>query len=62
YEQCNPDDPFGRVMMENLKGRGCPLIGLGKYPTVQSQCERYESLGFPYCIVKDMLAVYDDTL
>ncbi|KAF8820908.1 leucine carboxyl methyltransferase [Cardiosporidium cionae] len=59
YEQTNPTDPFGRTMVENLEARGCPLLGLHKYPTITSQIERYKQLGWKNCIATDMNDMYD---
>lgn len=32
YEMYNPNDRFGQMMVKNFKERGCPLIGMYKYP------------------------------
>jgi hypothetical protein len=32
YEQIGPNDPFGRVMVDNIQRRGCPLRSLATYP------------------------------
>lgn len=29
YEQIRPHDDFGRMMVENIAARGCPLLGIG---------------------------------
>eukprot|EP01117_Protostelium_nocturnum_P013884 TRINITY_DN5224_c0_g1_i3.p1 TRINITY_DN5224_c0_g1~~TRINITY_DN5224_c0_g1_i3.p1 ORF type:complete len:272 (-),score=76.27 TRINITY_DN5224_c0_g1_i3:65-880(-) len=62
YEQIKPDDAFGRVMMDNLVKRGCPLLGASAYPTLQSQIDRYRNLGFQNSEGFDMLYVYDHLL
>ena len=36
YEMINPDDQFGRMMVENLENRGCQLLGIHDCPTLQS--------------------------
>ncbi|PHJ18021.1 leucine carboxyl, partial [Cystoisospora suis] len=37
YEQLNPNDAFGRTMVRNLQTRGCPLLTIFDYPTLESQ-------------------------
>ncbi|CEM03436.1 unnamed protein product [Vitrella brassicaformis CCMP3155] len=59
YEQILPHDAFGRTMVRNLQARGCPLLGIHEYPTLDSQRQRYVSLGFTRCEAADMNDVYD---
>ncbi len=40
YEMINPDDQFGRVMIENLEERGCSLQGIYECPTTKAQEDR----------------------
>ena len=58
YEQLHPETAFGRVMVQNLEVRGCPLLGLGEYPTVEAQRGRYEGAGFESYEGWDMLEVW----
>ena len=44
YEQVNPRDPFGRMMIENMIARGCPLRGIVDSPV--SLMDRFGRLGF----------------
>jgi tRNA wybutosine-synthesizing protein 4 len=32
YEMYNPSDRFGQMMVKNFQMRGCPLVGMYKYP------------------------------
>ena len=34
YEMINPDDQFGRTMVENLENRGCQLLGIHDCPSL----------------------------
>jgi O-methyltransferase involved in polyketide biosynthesis len=36
YEMINPDDPFGRMMVQNLEERGCQLLGISDCPSVEA--------------------------
>ena len=45
YEQVNPYDSFGRMMMENLNTRGCSLLGI--LPSVAAVEARFRACGFP---------------
>ena len=55
YEQIRPDDAFGRVMMENLKKRGCPLKGLEAHVSPEMQIFRFTTrAGFSSCECLDM--------
>jgi len=58
YEQIRPDDPFGRVMVENLQSRGCPLLSLSNHPSLESQEERFKQLGWTYSHARDMNDIY----
>ena len=40
YEHTSPHTPFGQQMMQNLNARGCPLLSLPEYPTLESQLTR----------------------
>jgi O-methyltransferase involved in polyketide biosynthesis len=44
YETINPHDSFGRMMVQNLKNRGCDLKSIEAYPTLESMKKRMESL------------------
>jgi tRNA wybutosine-synthesizing protein 4 len=41
----NPQDSFGKVMLENLEDRGCRLQGIQKYPNEESQVKRMIEFG-----------------
>lgn len=43
YEQINPYDGFGQVMLDHFKKLGSPLKCIMKYPTLNSQIERYRN-------------------
>ncbi|PFH37136.1 leucine carboxyl methyltransferase [Besnoitia besnoiti] len=62
YEQLNPTDAFGRTMVQNLQTRGCPLMTIFDYPTLQSQKQRYLNLGWSASSVVDMNTIYDKFL
>ncbi|KAG0244104.1 S-adenosyl-L-methionine-dependent methyltransferase [Mortierella sp. GBAus27b] len=46
YEQINPTDPFGAMMLRNLKARQIELPGIHAYPSLKSQEERFLSRGW----------------
>ena len=46
YEPINPDDAFGRVMVQNLATRGIVLQTLKKYGSLERQRARLKMLGF----------------
>ena len=62
YEQILPNTQFGRVMIQNIERRGCPLHSIHKYPTLISLEQRYTSLGWSHCTALDMNQVYYDFL
>lgn len=59
YEPCNPSDRFGKIMVENLAIRGCPLRSVLKYPTMESLKTRFHDVGFSHVNLSDMLSVYN---
>jgi hypothetical protein len=62
YEQIHPHDAFGQTMQKNLLARGCPLLSLLQYPTINDQKNRFTSLGWTHVDVLDMLQVWDNIL
>lgn len=58
YEQTNPNDPFGQVMVQNFERRGCPLQSIHDYPSMPAQRERYLQRGWEQCTLVDMCQVY----
>jgi hypothetical protein len=61
YEMYNPNDRFGQLMVKNFDLRGCPLIGMHKYPDLGNQHERYTKAGFKHTEVYTMLQMYPST-
>ena len=62
YEQIRPDDAFGRTMMENLKRRDCPLLGLGACPDEAAQVARCKAAGYTKAEALDLEAYYATVL
>lgn len=58
YEQILPNDAFGRVMMQNINARGCPLLSIDTYPTIEAQIERFRIHSFALTQCWDMNNVY----
>jgi len=58
YEQVNPDDTFGQMMLHNLQQRDCPLLGLTAWPTLEAQRERFLANGWEGATAMDMNDVY----
>lgn len=46
YEQINPADAFGAMMLRNLRARQIELPGIHAYPSLKSQEERFTSRGW----------------
>lgn len=51
--QRNPHDRFGKVMVKNLAERGCPLLSVFDYPSMEAQKNRFLERGWSQCQVKD---------
>mmetsp|Transcript_19858 Transcript_19858/g.34076 ORF Transcript_19858/g.34076 Transcript_19858/m.34076 type:complete len:94 (+) Transcript_19858:178-459(+) len=49
-------------MVENLKKRGCVLETVLKYPSLESQIQRYNDCHWSIANAKDMLSVYNNVL
>lgn len=58
YEQVEPHDNFGKAMIRNLKARGCPLLSIFAFPTLEDQKKRFVELGWDHVEVLDMDQVY----
>jgi len=62
YEQIKPDDAFGRTMMDNLRRRDCPLLGLPACPDNAAQVARCEAAGYARAEAIDLLEYYERVL
>jgi tRNA wybutosine-synthesizing protein 4 len=60
YEQINPDDPFGQVMIRNLKTRNIDLHGIHSYPSLDRQIDRYKKSGFAGVEAKDLNTIIQE--
>eukprot|EP00052_Salpingoeca_macrocollata_P018451 m.151682 g.151682 ORF g.151682 m.151682 type:complete len:217 (+) comp20701_c0_seq12:171-821(+) len=58
YEQINPHDSFGKMMLRNLRTRGCALLGLEACPDLAAQKQRFLAAGFGQADALDMNGVY----
>lgn len=62
YEMVHPDDPFGRMMLDNLRRRGCPLLGLVAVPDVAAQRERCLACGWGRAEAVEMLSYWEEVV
>ncbi|KAL3669918.1 hypothetical protein V7S43_005292 [Phytophthora oleae] len=58
YEQILPDDAFGKVMMANIKARGCDLLSINDFPTVEAQIARFTEHNYEVAQCWDMNKIY----
>ncbi|KAF1790568.1 S-adenosyl-L-methionine-dependent methyltransferase [Phytophthora cactorum] len=58
YEQILPGDAFGKVMMANIKARGCDLLSIHDFPTVEAQITRFTEHNYEVAQCWDMNKIY----
>jgi len=59
YEMINPHDALGKVMVENVKARGCKLLGLQEIDTIEEEEKRFTNAGFTKVKGITMLEFYN---
>ncbi|CAD8099933.1 unnamed protein product [Paramecium sonneborni] len=57
YEMFNPSDQFGKMMVRNFEFRGCPLVGIEAFPSLQAHKDRLTQW-FNYVEIHDMKTLY----
>jgi tRNA wybutosine-synthesizing protein 4 len=62
YEQIRPFDAFGKIMIENLRRRGCELRGLEAHPTIQAEEDRFKRLGWSNSHALDLNDIYNHVI
>ncbi|XP_014663738.1 PREDICTED: leucine carboxyl methyltransferase 1-like [Priapulus caudatus] len=58
YEQVNMADTFGTVMLRNLMGRGCELLGVDACRSLETQKQRFLLTGWNGAESLEMMQVY----
>lgn len=59
YEQVNMQNRFGQVMIQNLRGRNCELLGANACPDLESHKQRFLSNNWNEAEVLDMMGIYN---
>ncbi|CAI2166417.1 16059_t:CDS:2 [Funneliformis geosporum] len=59
FEQILPNDPFGSVMLQNLRAINIELRGIYAYPDLQSQKDRYLLRGWTHAEAVDINEIHD---
>ncbi|XP_072030501.1 tRNA wybutosine-synthesizing protein 4-like [Amphiura filiformis] len=62
YEQIQPDDAFGVVMQNHFKKLNSTIKAIQTYPSLEAQCQRYTSMGWPHCQAVNMNQYYLNAL
>jgi len=62
YEQCNLNDKFGEIMLENMEMRSCKLLGTDACQSKDAQIERFKRNGFTNCKIMDLTCYYRNVL
>ncbi|XP_069862026.1 tRNA wybutosine-synthesizing protein 4 [Dipodomys merriami] len=58
YEQMEPRDAFGQVMLQHFRRLNSPLHGLDRFPDVEAQRRRFLQAGWTACSAVDMNEFY----
>lgn len=58
YEQIEPEDGFGIVMLQHFESLNTPLQSVRRYPSLLDQQNRYKKLGWKECISIPALDAY----
>lgn len=59
YEQVNMQDRFGQIMIQNLRGRNCELLGANACPDLESHKQRFLLNNWDEAEVQDMMSIYN---
>lgn len=59
YDAVNPDDRFGKVMVETLQRRGIPLLGISDLKTPEAHEARAKAVGFNCVRSQTMKKLYE---
>lgn len=62
YEQCNMNDRFGNIMIDNLSDRGCHLLGVDACKSLDTQKSRFGSNGLCHTIAWTLTEIYKHIL
>lgn len=62
YEQIQPDDAFGKMMIRNLKSRNIDLKGIHAFPDLIHQEKRFLDLGWQNAKAVDINTIHDKYL
>lgn len=62
YEQIQPDDAFGKMMIRNLRGRNIELKGIHAFPDLAHQENRFKVLGWQDAKAVDINMIHDQYL
>lgn len=54
----NGNDQFGRMMVKNFEYRGCPLIGIEGFSSMDDHKKRLLEVGFKDVEIEDMKTLY----
>lgn len=60
YEPLSGQDQFGQVMIENLASRGISIPSMTKFPSLQSQIERFKTAGYTEVLATSMDVIHDE--
>ena len=59
YEPFRHEDKYGSMMIKNFRHRGCDLLTMKEFSSLESQKARYEKRGFTDVRVSDMVRVFN---
>ncbi|KAF6215589.1 hypothetical protein GE061_010345 [Apolygus lucorum] len=62
YEQFNPHDGFGKIMVNHFNKIQSPLKSLMKYTTMEEQMQRYSRAGWKHCRVYSVMDLFQHIL
>ena len=62
YEQIQPDDAFGKMMIRNLKSRNIDLKGIHAFPDLMHQEKRFKTLGWEGAKAVNINTIHDQYL